>query len=143
MAGDTGDPFDLLEDEINKEMEMIYTKKTIEYAKNPLNVGRINDPDGSAYIKGPCGDSMEIYLIIRDNIVTEAKFFTDGCGVTYACGTAVTELVKGKAITAILSLSPRAIIDELGGLPDENIHCSILAVSTLYKAIADYLLQKE
>ncbi|MBN2534546.1 MAG: iron-sulfur cluster assembly scaffold protein [Spirochaetales bacterium] len=142
MTGDIKDPFDLLEDEINKEMETIYSRKTIEYAKNPLNVGRMNDPDGAAAVKGLCGDSMEIYLVIKDKIILDAKFFTDGCGVTYACGSAVTELVKGKTIDTVLTLSPKSIIDFLGGLTEENIHCSLLAINTLFKAVAEYLLKK-
>lgn len=136
------DPFKVIEDEINKEMEKIYSKKTIEYSKNPVNVGRMNDPDGSAYIKGPCGDTMEIYLIIENDIITEAKFYTDGCGVTFACGSAITELAKGKSIAELLSISPQTIIDKLENLPPEHIHCSILAVSTLHKALADYMLRK-
>ena len=142
MDKETRDPFDILENEINKEMESIYSKKTISYAKNPINVGRMTDPDGAAYIKGLCGDSIEIYLIIKDNIITEITFFSDGCGVTYACGSAVTELSKGKDINFVLGISPKTIIDYLEGLPDEHIHCSILAVSALHKAIADYLLQR-
>jgi len=142
MEKDTKDPFNELENIINIQMEKIYSKKTIEYSKNPVNVGRMNDPDGAAMIKGLCGDTMEIYLIIENDKITEVKFFTDGCGVTLACGSAVTKLTKGKTIDEVLSLSPKDIINHLEGLPIENIHCSILTANTLNKAIANYLLQK-
>ena len=138
---DNNDIFDVIQEEINKDAEMVYSKKVIEYANNPLNIGRMNDPSGSAWIKGLCGDTMEIYLIIKDNKIIDTKFFTDGCGVTLACGSAVTELIKNKTIDIILSISPQKILDHLEGLPKENIHCAILAVSTLHKAIADYLLK--
>ena len=127
--------------ENDKNMEKNYSKKTIEYANKPLNTGRMNDPSGAAWIKGLCGDIMEIYLIIKNNKIIEAKFFTNGCGATLACGSAVTELAKNKTIDKVLSISPKKIINHLEGLPIENIHCAILAVSTLHKAIADYLLK--
>jgi nitrogen fixation protein NifU and related proteins len=142
MTDNIKDPFDILEEKVTKEMETIYSQKTIDYAKNPRNLGRMNDPDASAYVKGPCGDSMEIYLIIKERKITEALFYTDGCGVTYACGSAMTEIIKGKPVDDILALSPKDIINHLGGIPEDHIHCSILAVSTLYKALADYLLKK-
>lgn len=122
-------------------MEKIYSKKTIEYAKNPLNIGRMNDPSASAFIKGLCGDTIEIYLVIENDKIIDAKFYTDGCGATLACGSTVTQLAKNKTIDAVLSISPQSVLDHLDRLPKENIHCAILAVSTLHKAISDYLLQ--
>ena len=134
---------DKLKNELQKAVQQseedIYSSKVLEYARKPVNVGRMNAPDGSAYCTGICGDSMEIYLQVEDKTITEAVFFSDGCGVTYACGSAVTQLVKGRHLQHALDISPGDIIDELDGLPDENIHCAILAASTLHKAIADYL----
>jgi nitrogen fixation NifU-like protein len=141
MVNENMDPFDVIQEKIDNDMEARYSKKTIEYANNPLNMGRMNDPSGSAWIKGLCGDTMEIYLIIKEKRISEATFFTDGCGVTIACGSVVTESVKNKTIDEVLSIAPGDIIDHLGGLPSEHIHCAILAVSTLHKAIADYLLK--
>jgi nitrogen fixation NifU-like protein len=111
-----------------------------EYSQNPVNVGRMNDPSGAAWIKGLCGDTMEMYLAIEDNIVKEAKFYTDGCGATYACGSLATELAAGKDIYDALGISPKEIIDKLQNLPEDHRHCAVLAVSTLYKAIANYML---
>ena len=134
-------PFDSLQEYLDQEMQRIYSQKTIAYFRNPINMGRMNDPDGGAYIRGICGDTMEMYLIIKKDIIEEIKFYTDGCGVTLACGSAATVLAKGKNINEVLKLSPHDIIDDLGGLPRDGIHCAILTISTLHKAIADYLLK--
>jgi len=103
--------------------------------------GRMNDASGAAYIKGLCGDEMELYLVIENNIITEIKYYTDGCIFTKACGQIMARLALKKSIHQVLRISPQQIIEELKHLPQEYIHCSILAVSTLYKAIADYLLK--
>jgi nitrogen fixation NifU-like protein len=84
---------------------------------------------------------MEMYLYIEDDIILEARFHTDGCGATLACGSLVTALAQGKSVAEALEISPGQIIAELKDLPKENRHCAILAVSTLHKAIADYMLR--
>ncbi|MCD4778933.1 MAG: biotin synthase BioB [Candidatus Omnitrophica bacterium] len=104
-------------------------------------IGRMSDPDGSAHIKGPCGDEMEFYLAINDDIVRDIKFHTSGCYFTYACGVMASHLVCGRTIREALQLSPGQIIKELICLPKDHCHCAILTVSTLYKAIADYWLK--
>lgn len=111
------------------------------YAQKPINVGRMNDPSGGAWIKGLCGDTMEMYLVIQKQVITEVRFFTDGCAATHACGSLASELAKGKTIQDALGISPREIIDGLGNLPEDHLHCAILAVSTLHKAIADSMLR--
>ncbi|RPJ09868.1 MAG: iron-sulfur cluster assembly scaffold protein [Spirochaetaceae bacterium] len=118
-------------------MTTLYEK----YSQNPVNVGRMNDPMAAAWNKGPCGDTMEMFLAIRDKTIIEACFFTDGCGATYACGSLATLLVKNRSINDALGISPKEIIDKLENLPADHHHCAILAASTLYKAIADYMLQ--
>lgn len=128
---------------LDREMEKYYSKKTIAYSKNPVNLGGMEDPDGAATVQGSCGDTMEMYLGIEKEIIKEIKYFTDGCGVTLACGSALTEIVKGKTIHEALQISPHFLIDELGGLPRDGIHCAILSVCTLHQAIADYLLKTE
>jgi nitrogen fixation NifU-like protein len=111
------------------------------FSQTPINVGRMNDPTGAAWIKGLCGDTMEIYLVINGDTIMEALFHTDGCAATYACGSLVTELAQGKSVAEALGISPKMIIDALAGLPEDHRHCAILAASTLHKAIADYLLR--
>jgi nitrogen fixation NifU-like protein len=134
--------FEDLEKFVMNEMRNIYSEKAIEYSMQPRNVGIIENPDGYAKIKGPCGDTMEIYLKIEDDCIKDAKFFTDGCGATIACGSAVTEIAKGKSIKEVLKISPNDVLDFLDGLPEENIHCSILSVNTLHTALAIYFLLK-
>jgi nitrogen fixation NifU-like protein len=112
-----------------------------QYSRSPVHVGRMNDPTGSAWIKGDCGDTMEVYLTIVDDVVTEALYQTDGCGATHACGSFITEFASGKHILDALGLSPKEIINKLGDVPEGHWHCAILAASTLHKAIADYLLK--
>lgn len=109
----------------------------------PENMGRLNDPDGSAWIKGLCGDTIEIYLIIEDDKVTKALFHTDGCNASRACGSAAASLALGKMLKDVLRLSPADILDLWADIPQGNVHCAILAISTLHKAVADYLLRTQ
>jgi len=93
-------------------------------------------------LKGPCGDAMEFYLVIEHGKITQIKYYTDGCQATRACASMVAKLAEGKFIKEALSISAGEIIAKLKGLPEDHLHCSILSVSTLYRAIADYLLRK-
>ena len=96
----------------------------------------------SAFIKGPCGDEMEFYLTINKGVIEDVKFYTDGCIATKVCGSMVARFAFGKTIEEALRISPQKIIEALKGLSKDHCHCSILAVSTLYRAIANYLLAK-
>ncbi|HLV31320.1 MAG TPA: iron-sulfur cluster assembly scaffold protein [Chitinispirillaceae bacterium] len=109
----------------------------------PQNMKRMNDPDGAAFITGLCGDTMEIYLEVKNGTVKDATFFTDGCESSILCGSTTASLAKGKSLDEILKISPSDIIKTCGNIPQDHIHCTILAVSTLHKALADYLLKKQ
>ncbi|RJS73011.1 iron-sulfur cluster assembly scaffold protein [Methanophagales archaeon] len=132
-----------LQAEILKEEKEIYTERTLKEAYNPKNVGELKKPSGAARVTGSCGDTMQIHLKVKvkedlsDKIV-DCKFITDGCGASVACGSVITELVKGKTIEKASMLTPESILAVLGGLPEENIHCAALAVDTLKAAIANY-----
>ena len=102
--------------------------------------GRMNDPTASATITGPCGDTMEVYLVVRDDVIQEIKYHTDGCGNTRSCGHAIARRARGRNVTDALSISAGELIRSGECQPAEGRHCAILAVSTLYRAIADYLL---
>ncbi|HUT35344.1 MAG TPA: iron-sulfur cluster assembly scaffold protein [Planctomycetota bacterium] len=102
--------------------------------------GRLNDPSSAASIRGLCGDEIEIYLVIDDSVITDVKYYTEGCEHTRLCGQAVARRAKGKTLLDALAISPREIIDSETTLPEDGRHCAILAMSTLYRAIADYLL---
>jgi nitrogen fixation NifU-like protein len=127
-----------IEAEILEEERKIYTGRTIEEAKNPKNIGKIKGANAIGKITGPCGDTMQIFLKIKNGRILESKFLTDGCGPSIACGSVVTELVKDRSIEEALKIRDKNVLSILGGLPEENLHCSILAVDTLMAAVKDY-----
>lgn len=102
--------------------------------------GRMNAPTASAYLRGVCGDEMEFCLDIRDGVIQDVKYYTEACESARVCGRAVAEAAKGKSIFDALAINPRDIINSRECLPEEGRHCAILAVSALYRAIADFLL---
>ena len=131
--------FDDLERQIIADMWSAYTETVIDHAINPRNVGSIANADGFASMTGPCGDTMEIWLKVRNGTLAQASFWTDGCGTSIAAGSMVTELAKGKAVAEILKISQQDVLDALGGLPEESAHCALLAANTLREAMKDYL----
>jgi len=126
----------------NKKSLTQYPQEVIDLIHDPKYFGRMNDPTSSSYLKGPCGDAMEFYLVIEQNKITEITYYSDGCQATMACAAMVAKLADGKSVQEALFISAGEIIQRLKGLPEDHLHCSILAVSTLYRAIADYLLRK-
>jgi nitrogen fixation NifU-like protein len=135
--------FDELDKEIMREMRQIYTETVIDYAMNPRNVGKMENADGFARITGPCGDTMEIWLRVRNDNIIGASFMTDGCGTTIAAGSMVTEMARGRTISQALKLSQQDVLDALGALPEESLHCALLAANTLKEAVKDYLALKK
>jgi len=104
--------------------------------------GKLEAPTAMASLRGPCGDLMEFYLIIRNDVIEDMRCHTSGCGNTRACGAAVAQRAKGRSITNALSISAGELIRSGECEPEEGRHCAILAVSTLYRAIADYLFAR-
>jgi len=95
-------------------------------------------------VTGTCGDTIEIFLRMRDDIIAEATWLTDACGATVSCATMATELVEGKTFTqALAAVSADEIIKRLGGLPEGNLHCAQLASESLRSALADFLHQQK
>lgn len=116
-----------------------YSEKVMDHFNNPRNVGEIEDADGIGKVGNPvCGDVMKLYIKVKDDVITDAKFKTFGCGAAIATSSMVTELVKGKTIDEAMSLSNRAVAEALGGLPPIKMHCSVLAEDALKSAIEDY-----
>ena len=118
-----------------------YPEDVLNLIKNEKYFGRMTDPVSSSYLKGPCGDAMEFYLVIEKDEITEIKYYTDGCQATRACAAMTAKLAERKTTKEALSISAGEVIGTLKGLPEDHLHCSILSVSTLYRAIADYLLK--
>lgn len=115
-----------------------YSKVVIREYKNPINFGNVKQPDTQAKIKGPCGDTMKISLKIHDSKIIDARFWTDGCGATIACGNMLMKLIKGTTLKEALKFTPEILIKALDGLPEENHHCSNLSINTLQQAIQNY-----
>jgi len=121
-----------------------YSKKVMEHFMNPKNVGVIEDPDGYGKVGNPvCGDLMEIFIKVKDDIITDIKFKTFGCGSAIATSSMVTELAMGKNINEAMKLTRSDVANELDGLPPQKMHCSNLAADALHEAIKDYKNKKE
>ena len=127
-----------IQNKINKIEGEIYSEKVIYEYNNPNNFGTIKNPDAKAEIKGPCGDTMKIELKIENDTIKEARFWTDGCGATIACGNMLTKMIKGKSLSELKDIDHYDLLESLEGLPLEHTHCSILAINTLNKAIRNY-----
>ena len=121
-------------------MTLDYTDKVLEHFRNPKNVGVMKNPDGVGKVTSPvCGDIMELYIKVKDEKIIDVKFQTFGCAAAVASSSVLTEMIKGKTIEEALEITNKRIIDALGGLPKEKLHCSILAEDGAKKAIEDYL----
>ena len=130
---------DELEKRVMDEMRKFYSQMAIDHAMNPRNVGRMKNADGYARVTGSCGDTMEISLRVKEEKVADAKFWTDGCGTSIACGSMATELIKGKSVAEARRVDSKSILSALGKLPESDVHCAILASNTLKAAISNYL----
>jgi nitrogen fixation NifU-like protein len=129
-----------IQEAILNEARSIYSERVIDHFLHPRNPGRMDDPDGFASVTGPCGDTMHIFLKMRGGRVLEARFMTDGCASTIACGSIITELVKEKTISEAIEVSAADVIEASGGLPGSSVHCAVLAAQTLQDAISNFLL---
>ncbi len=117
-----------------------YSEKVMDYFAHPRNVGVIENASGVGKVGNPvCGDIMELFIKVENNIITDAKFRTFGCGAAIATSSMVTEMVKGKTLEEALKVSNAAVAEALGGLPAVKMHCSVLAEDALKAAIDDYL----
>ncbi|HEY90436.1 MAG TPA: Fe-S cluster assembly scaffold protein NifU [Dehalococcoidia bacterium] len=121
------------------DIQSLYSDEVMEHFRNPRNVGDMEEPDGTGHVGNPvCGDIMELYIKVEDDIITDARFKTFGCGAAIATSSMVTEIVKGKTIEEALKISNKTVADALGGLPAAKMHCSVLAEEALRSAIDDY-----
>ena len=107
---------------------MMYSEKVMDHFFNPRNVGEIEDADGVGQVGNPkCGDIMKMYLKIDNDVITDVKFKTFGCGAAVATSSMATELIKGKTIEEALKITNKTVAEALDGLPPVKMHCSVLA----------------
>ena len=119
---------------------MKYSEKVMDHFTNPRNVGEIENASGVGVVgNAKCGDIMKIYLQIDENdVITDCKFKTFGCGAAIATSSMATELIKGKTVKEALTLTNSAVVEALEGLPPVKVHCSVLAEEAVKSALADY-----
>ena len=130
---------EIIEEEIRR-----YNKYIVELFQNPKNWGKPPDDEISVWhaYEGSCGDTMQFFLKINNDIIEKVNFITDGCGATVASGSQITMMVEGKSLEFAEKLKPIDIDNALHGLPDDHKHCAELAVTTLHHAIEKYKIQK-
>ena len=117
----------------------LYSDKVMDHFQNPRNVGKLDDASGIGEVgNAKCGDIMRMYIKVEDNIITDVKFNTFGCGSAIATSSMATELIKGKPIEEALELSNKAVVEALDGLPAYKLHCSVLAEEAVRAAVKDY-----
>jgi nitrogen fixation NifU-like protein len=121
---------------------MRYSDKVMDHFANPRNVGEIADADGVGTVGNPvCGDVMKIYLKIENDIITDVRFKTFGCGAAIATSSMATELIKGRSIHEAVQLTNKLVAEALDGLPPVKMHCSMLAEQAVKSALNDYYLR--
>lgn len=122
----------------------MYNEKVMDVFKNPKNVGEIENPDGVGTVgNASCGDIMQISLRIENEVITDAKFKTFGCAAAIATSSTATEMIKGMTVEEALKVTNKKVVETLGGLPSQKLHCSVLAEEAIKKAIEDYKSKKQ
>ncbi len=117
----------------------LYSETVMDHFRNPRNVGVLEDADGVGEVgNAKCGDIMKIYLKIDNDIVTDVKFETFGCGSAIASSSMATEMIKGKPLSEVMTLTNKAVAEALDGLPAHKLHCSVLAEEAIKSALKDY-----
>ena len=117
----------------------LYSEKVMEHFRHPRNVGVIENADGVGEVgNAKCGDIMKMYLKIENDVVTDVKFETFGCGSAIASSSMATELIMGKPLSEVSKLTNKAVAEALDGLPAYKMHCSVLAEEAIQSALEDY-----
>ena len=127
--------YEELQEKIKKQLRSTYSDVAIMKFLKRKDYGKLEYPDGFAQVTGPCGDTMEIYLKIKDGGITDASYQTDGCHSSNAAGGMMVEMIRGKNISQADEFTQQDVLDALGGFPEENEHCALLAVNTLKEAL--------
>ena len=131
-----------LQKQIYDETREAYGEAAFERWLNPKYQGTLDDPDGYSRITGRCGDTMEIFIKFENGKIKDATYRTDGCGSSSVCGSYAAEMALGKTADEMLDVTGEAIIEKLGGLPEEERHCAFLAAEALQEALHQFMLKK-
>lgn len=119
-----------------------YSEKVVAHFKEPRNAGDLPDADGVGEIGDPtCGDFMRVFIKVEGNILTDVKYQIRGCPASIAVASAMTELAIGKDLDDALMLTDEDVVAALDGLPPEKLHCSVLGITGLRKAIQDHFMK--
>lgn len=118
---------------------MLYSEKVMDHFRNPRNVGEMENPDAVGEVgNAKCGDIMRMYIKVENDIITDIKFMTFGCGSAIATSSIATEMIKGKPLSEALELTNKAVVEALDGLPPHKLHCSVLAEEAVKATIKNY-----
>ena len=142
MKNPMDDFVDKLQEQIFEQTKEVYGEEVFNRWQNPKFMGRMTNASCVGRLTGNCGDRMEIYLRIENDHIEEARFFTDGCGSSVACGSVVAELARGKDLDEAAQIGGDTVLEALGALPEEERHCAYLASEALQAAIHQWMLKK-
>ncbi|MBQ6373038.1 MAG: Fe-S cluster assembly scaffold protein NifU [Clostridia bacterium] len=118
---------------------MEYTEQVMDHFMNPRNMGEMEDASGIGTVgNAKCGDIMRIYIKVENDVITDVRFKTFGCGAAIATSSKATEIVKGMTLEEAEKVTNKMVMEALGGLPPVKVHCSVLAEEALHAAIQDY-----
>ncbi len=134
---------DDLQARIISDAREIYSEEVVRRWLDTPSASVMHDPDSHARVTGPCGDTMEVFLRVKEGCVSDASFVTDGCAASIACGSVVCDLALGKPAARLREVTQEAILEVLGGLPEADMHCALLAARTLDETVHDWTVRDE
>lgn len=139
MGDDLDRIIEAMQNTINEDTRAAWGEEAFERWVNPPNRGLLPDADGTAELKGTCGDSMSISLKFDGDRTCAASFETDGCGPSVVCGSLAAEMAMGKTVEELLDITGEMVLARAGQIPEDHQHCAFLAVSTLQEALGRYM----
>ncbi len=139
MNNNLDDFLDKLQDEIFEEAKQALGERGFDRWRNPKFNGRMDDADAWSRVKGDCGDTMEIYLKFENNRVCKASYFTDGCASSMVSGSFAAELTLGRDPDELTDIDAQAVLEAIGRLPEEDMHCATLAAGAVQEALNNYM----
>ncbi|PID72295.1 MAG: iron-sulfur cluster assembly scaffold protein [Desulfobulbus propionicus] len=133
---------DSIQEKIFDDAKEAYGADGFDRWRNPRFNGRMEDHDSYGRITGVCGDTMEMYLKVKDNRVTDVSYATDGCGSSNVAGSFAAEISIGKTIEEVFDLTGEDVLKKIGHFPEAEEHCAYLAIKTVQEAVNQYMIQQ-